>query len=259
MPEIPDEFLKSVVFLLNPGNRPIGTAFVAQRTEGKFHSSFYLVTCEHCVESPVIARFANGTTLNVAPEDWAKSESRDDVVALDVTTLVNACHEIGHIETGLIVERPDQYFRIGTDIYMLGLYPGERDYGVNLPRARFGNLSAFADDEVLFKQGKGVERPCHLGDMRSRKGFSGSPVIGYLEIATGMSGHVNYKNRLFGLQSAQETERCQLVSEQEERWIDIPSSMTRIVPGVRIKELLEGDPKLSALRKARIDAANKNL
>jgi hypothetical protein len=123
---------------------------------------------------------------------------------------------------------------------MLGRLVDEQDIGQNLPRARFGNLSAFADDRVPMEQGNGVKRPCHLGDMHSRTGFSGSPVIGYLEIP-GLDGHIGYKNRLFGVHSGQHSERIRVVSEGGNKALDIPSSMTRIVPAWEILNLIETD------------------
>ncbi|MEA2829636.1 MAG: hypothetical protein QOF22_384 [Bradyrhizobium sp.] len=84
---------------------------------------------------------------------------------------------------------------MGTDLYMPGLLANEDEIGTNVPQARFGNLSAFAKDGILSKQGNGVRRPCHLGDMRSRTDFSGLPVIVYIE-TTALDGKVDVKNRL---------------------------------------------------------------
>lgn len=227
MPQIPDDLVKSVAILLSNYGRPIGTAFVGEHRiiDGDFFHSFYLVTCEHCVGNPVTARFSDGSSTMISPSDWRRPNTGDDVVAFEVTDLVApAKGAIGSINTGLIVKPGEPHFGIGTDLYMLGLLVDEQDIGQNIPRARFGNLSAFADDRVPMEQGNRAKRPCHLGDMRSRTGFSGSPVIGYLEIP-GLDGHINYNNRLFGVHSGQHDERIRVVSEGGHTAVDIPSSM----------------------------------
>jgi len=206
-----------------------------------FFDAFYLITCEHCVGNPVRARFSNGLSTEISPNDWRKPTTRDDVVAFEVTDLVAPARSaIGSINTGSVVKPGEPTFGIGTDLYMLGLLIDVQDIGQNLPIARFGNLSAFADDRVLMEQGNGVKRPCHLGDMRSRTGFSGSPVIGYVEF-TGLDGHSNFQNRLFGVHSAQHSERIRVASENGYKALDIPSSMTRIVPAWEVLGLIETD------------------
>ena len=62
---------------------------------------------------------------------------------------------------------------------MLGLFaeqPGEKR---NLIAARFGNVSLLAHDDLPLEQPNGFRRPSHIFDMRSRPGFSGSPVFVY--------------------------------------------------------------------------------
>jgi hypothetical protein len=137
MPEIPDEFINSIVTLLGSEGRPIGTAFVMRFGEVYvgFFESFYLITCEHCIEKKVKARFSTGKILEIEPPWWRKSPTGDDVVALDVTDIViEAGNGIGSIDIGDTVQRkvPHEkaFFDIGTDLYMLGLLVDEKDIGV---------------------------------------------------------------------------------------------------------------------------------
>ena len=236
--------------LLNDG-WPIGTAFVVRlgEIEEIFHESYYLISCEHCIKKNVQARFSNGISVEIDSSRWCRSRTGDDVVGLDITDIVLADRNIGYIDIGDAVQRAEPHFGIGSDLYMLGLPVDEKDTGVNVPRARFGNLSGFADDNYLMKQGNDAERPCHLGDMRSRTGFSGSPVIGYLELSA-LDSHVNYRNRLFGIHSAQHRERIELFGVDNYKNAEIPSSMTRIVPAWIILELLD-HASLIAERKER--------
>jgi hypothetical protein len=238
MPEIPDRFIKSIVTLLGDG-QPKGTAFVMRFGQMVGCESYYLITCEHCTNRNVQARFSNGTSIQIEPDRWCKSPTGDDVVALDITEIVlDARGDIGNIDIGDAVRRREPYFGIGSDLYMLGVSVDEKDIGVNNPRARFGNLSGFAEDDVSMTQGNNAERPCHLGDMRSRTGFSGSPVIGYLELPA-LDSHVNYRHRLFGIHSAQHRERIEIFSAGNFIAAEIPSSMTRIVPAWILEELLQ--------------------
>ena len=189
--------------------------------------------------------------------------SGDDVVALDVTKHLQGASGIGSIDFGSVVgsrecysgffgadhlERHERPFGIGTDLYMLGMLADEEDIGVNLPRARFGNLSVFANDKVHSEQGNGARRPCHLCDMRSRTGFSGSPVIGYVE-TTGLDGHVNVRNRLFGIHSAQHRERIDILGSSVVQKAVIASSMTRVVPAWIILDLIENNEGFRASRR----------
>src|ERR1700730_10815269 len=45
--------------------------------------------------------------------------------------------------------------------------------------ARFGNISLLASDDAPIEQPNQQRRPSHIFDMRSRPGFSGSPVFVY--------------------------------------------------------------------------------
>jgi hypothetical protein len=61
----------------------------------------------------------------------------------------------------------------------VGLYADHHGGQRNTPAVRFGNLALLADEKAPIKQPNGVMRPSHLVDMRSRTGFSGSPVSIY--------------------------------------------------------------------------------
>jgi hypothetical protein len=67
----------------------------------------------------------------------------------------------------------------GEDGFMLGLFKDHPGKDRNIVAARFGNLSMVASEEAPIKQPNGSVRPSHIFDMRSRGGFSGSPVFVY--------------------------------------------------------------------------------
>lgn len=249
MPEIALELTNSVVILLSATNRPVGTGFVVEHVDvdHDFFRSFYLVTCEHCVQGKLRARFSTGAVIDVEMDAWTRSPDGDDVVALDITGFVTG---VGSINIGSIVGRDQAFFGVGCDLYMLGLLVDDDDVGANLPIARFGNLSAVATALLPRVMGNGKKRPCHLADMRSRSGFSGSPVIAYNESAA-LGGGFVYHTRLLGIHSAQHQEDVKVVSHSEEKRLRIPSSMTRIVPAWTLASLIENAPVFIAQRDER--------
>jgi hypothetical protein len=64
---------------------------------------------------------------------------------------------------------------VGEDGFMLGLFAGAPGKKRNQVAARFGNVTLLAHRDEPIDEG----RPAHLFDMRSRSGFSGSPVFVY--------------------------------------------------------------------------------
>lgn len=255
MPEIPDVYLNSIVTLLVPPF-PVGTGFLVRMLDAETGiDNRYLVTCQHCIEKDITARFCTGLTSNFAPHEWTYSPTGDDVVAIDLTDRLLPADAFGYIDSELLSQNNKQFYGLGCDLYMLGTFVSERDVGKNVPRARFGNLSALADEYVLVKQGNGSSKPMHLADMRSRTGFSGSPVLGYIYIP-GLSGSAIYREKLLGVHSAQYDERIKIVGQSREFDLDIPSSMTKVVPAERVLDLLNTADFMNARNKRAENAAN---
>lgn len=235
MPSIPESYIRSIAILLrnHPETgavEPVGTAFLVQTREFVLPPvHVYLVTCHHCIAAATMVRFHDDTVLEVKRADWVLAPSGDDVAVIDITDrlpaaiVADAC-----IPLGLLAQDHGEY-HLGDEIYMLGLHVNERDTGTNHPRARFGNVSARASDKAPIMQGNGSVGPTHIGDMRSRTGFSGSPVFVYFEIP-GLSGDVQTKHALFGIHSDQFREPIHIVVGGTERRAEIGSSMTKIVP-----------------------------
>ncbi|WP_029586393.1 trypsin-like peptidase domain-containing protein [Bradyrhizobium sp. URHD0069] len=237
MPDIPKTFIDSTVTLL--ASSPVGTGFVMRIFDpGTRVDNRYLITCEHCVRPAVKARFCTGLTVDLANSDWTRSHTQDDVVAVDLTDRLLPAADFGYIDADLVLQRNAPHYGMGSDVYMLGTFVSEKDIGRNVPRARFGNVSALAEDDVPILQGNGILRPAHLADMRSRTGFSGSPVLCYLYMS-GLSGSAIYREKLLGVHSAQYPERIKIAEPSSESVVEIPSSMTKIVPAWTIIELLD--------------------
>lgn len=256
MPKISRDLIQSIAILLRPQPLsevpdPVGTAFLVQVRDSILHPvSVYLVTCEHCVQAAKSVRFYDRTVIPLEPSLWKKPPSDDDVVAMDITdSLPGSFPSDELIPLGEMVRNQESGFAIGSEIFMLGLHVNERDTGANTPRARFGNISAWASDEALITQGNGALRPTHLGDMRSRTGFSGSPVFAYFEIP-GLSGSVVPRRSLFGVHSDQFPDRVEIISGGKAYPADIPSSITKIVPAW-VLQFIEDDQDFRMVRRQR--------
>jgi len=131
----------------------------------------------------------NGTRLiKFEPSDWEYSKDEDLCVIdvtdhllkengeyVDVFTTVDERHFVTHD----FVKRRD--VGIGDSTIMIGLFANHDGGKSNAPVGRFGNIAAMPDPEnpVRFHSEDKYLRPAYLNDMRSRTGFSGSPVWVY--------------------------------------------------------------------------------
>lgn len=262
MPRIPQDHLDSIAILLRPQSRsgvpePVGTAFLLQvRDDILIPPSIYLVTCEHCVGDAKSVRFHDKNQFDIDASMWTAAPDGDDVVAMDVTERLPPSFSTDRvINIGSTIPQHHLSYRdydVGDEIYMLGLHVNERDTGTNLPRARFGNISAWANDDGAIAQGNGNIRPTHLGDMRSRTGFSGSPVFAYREVPV-LDGKTQLKSGLLGVHCAQFPDRVEIISGGNAYPADIPSSITKIVPAWVLR-FIQDAPLFKETRRQRSEA-----
>jgi Trypsin-like peptidase domain len=267
VPQVPEELKRSVVFLYPDdqaayeNERTGGTGFVVGvagtelRPADTAHKpiSLYVVTAAHVkngkddIPPARVIRFADGEVLATPPGVW-KTDLAHDLAVCPVETLGE------HPGTGYL---PSDRFaqgvgaRQGDDIFMLGRfgeYAGARD---NRPMARFGNVALEPGDEPL-----NTDPPMStfLVEMRSRGGFSGSPVFlfwpSYGAILAGSSGMDHAK--LLGVDHGHfptpleiENADGNVISGCKLRE---NSAVSVVVPVWHLKELLE-DKDLDEMRK----------
>lgn len=121
--------------------------------------------------------------IDLEPDEWQFIPGGADVSAVDITDRIDAKHDdIGVIPANWAGGK--DFLKTvslgpGEDAFMLGLLANHAGQHRNMIAARFGNLSMLASEEAPIKQPNGAIRPSHLFDMRSRGGFSGSPVFVY--------------------------------------------------------------------------------
>jgi hypothetical protein len=149
---------------------------------------FYAVTCQHVAprgHSIIRLNTKDGKSrmIEADADDWQWISGHDDLAALDVTERLDTSRdEYSVIPSNLLVTKEfvaREGLEIGEDGFMLGLFADLAGEARNLVAARFGNVSLLADDKTPVVQPNKSKRPSHIFDMRSRPGFSGSPVFIY--------------------------------------------------------------------------------
>lgn len=122
-------------------------------------------------------------TIDIEPDEWQFIPGGADISAIDITDRIDPKQdEISCIPSGWWGGKQfldTVSLGLGEDGFMLGLLANHAGQHKNMIAARFGNVSMLASDEAPIKQPNGAVRPSHLFDMRSRGGFSGSPVFVY--------------------------------------------------------------------------------
>jgi hypothetical protein len=251
VPKILQRNFDSIAILLDAYNVPVGTAFLVEFRETVFEKFVYLVTCAHCVPKQVSVRLNDESEFKVSPEEWVHAPGNVDLVAVDVTgQLSKEFFDQEFIPEGAIPHYdPDksgvlrQYW-VGDEIYILGLHVNEQNTGNNDPRARFGYLSGW---NVRAQQGNGHEGNVLIGDVRSRSGFSGSPVFAFRPHESDPTAS---KQHLIGIHSDQFPERIQVTGTADTFMANISSGMTIMVPSWKLRSFLQG-PTFVAQREAR--------
>jgi hypothetical protein len=213
MPRLGSSFERSVFFLYatdgNSGKQtgPNGTGVLVSLPASGGASRYedthlYAVTCQHLAprgSSILRINTAEGEsrTIKTHPDDWQWIPGGDDIAAIDLTERLNQPGDtISFIPKSLFATKTfiaEVELGIAEDGFMLGLFadlPGEKR---NLVAARSGNLSLLADDDTPVMQGHKAKHPSHIFDMRSRPGFSGSPVFVYRTQSGDLRKSVDYE------------------------------------------------------------------
>lgn len=294
MPRIDQDFFKHVFYLfrLHPKTGevegPCGTGcIIVLDSQVRGHDHYYAVSNWHVVArkgaSIIRLNTKEGKThpIEFDPSEWVTSQD-DDLAIIDITDKISQkrddarCFGLEMFATKDVIS--DKEIGPGDDVFMIGLFANYDGGERNKPCARFGNISMLAQDDALVPQENGPAQPRHLVDMRSRTGFSGSPVYVYRtpssDIRAANSGkwNLNVKDNLFlhflGVHSGQFREPINArkgskaneiigdpIKEGDE--LLIPSSMTMVVPAWRVRALMDDD-KLAEQREKR-DARNRQF
>jgi len=196
MPRLNQRFKNNVFFHYgkNPAGEvvgPLGTGSLIGVYGERAHShsiSYYAVTCWHVAVQNgasilrINTKDGRSRPIELEPHEWQFIPSGDDLCAADITERLAATDEISFLPPSLVVTKEfiqQEQVEIGEDGFMLGLFAEQPGIDHNIVASRFGNLSLLAQNDAPIEQPNGQKRPSHIFDMRSRPGFSGSPVFIY--------------------------------------------------------------------------------
>ncbi len=210
MPKLHRGAEQTVFFLFGHNPRtgkiagPQGTGFFVGRESTRVPNYFHLyavtnwhVACRGASIISINTLDAHRRFIELGPEDWLFTKKGDDLAAVDVTDHYGLNDNVIPLnEKDMVTPEVIERFDIGPgeDVYMCGLFVGHHtgsiwnddDFVINVPAFRFGNISMLADDAAPVEVETGAKRPCFLVDMRSRTGFSGSPVLVYRSIGSNL-------------------------------------------------------------------------
>lgn len=152
----------------------------------------YAVTAAHVVQggaSVISINTEDGKTRTIELDccEWTFKPDWEDIAIVDITERIDQRKDkINYIPYSMFATQGFISYvelGIGEDGFMLGLFSAHSGTKQNMIAARFGNISLLANEEApitrAHKRGPTVTSPCHVFDMRSRPGFSGSPVFVY--------------------------------------------------------------------------------
>lgn len=198
MPRIRDRALQASVFLFpTVEDSKKGTAvggcgfllgFPAEGIEGASH--IYAVTNRHVVgdtegsnKNSLVIRLnmEDGSTLPIETklDEWRSPPTGEDIAVRHVQ-LPYGSLAIREPFAMLLDEETIAKYDLGNgdEVFSIGRLLGAEASDINRPVVRFGNVARMPAVSIVGYRGS--QQPSYLCDMRSRTGFSGSPVYIYL-------------------------------------------------------------------------------
>lgn len=272
---VANEMLESIVFFYanaadaNAGEMPVGTGFCLWiADEDKAMTHVYLVTNDHVYRASAPLHYVRGMNSEsgkslicpTSERDWYTHPNGDDIavcyLGCDQPMQIANWLAAEHLLTRAQLEA--QYVGLGDDCLMIGCFaplPGKR---VNRPALRFGNVSVMSIEPVWVADRK-FDQDCFLVEMRSRGGFSGSPVYLLPHANGGAEANSNLKRaETLGICCGhlQEMRTLKLPDPRNEKGPWIPSEveensgMAMVIPAWKIHELLNTADLVAERREA---------
>jgi hypothetical protein len=209
LPRIPDHLMDGAAFLFRTRQeaekraRIGGTAFLVTKEIAGSKEAFgqrlyipYFVSCRHVVfsggASVISINRRDGGPPDIfecEPTDWTEHPRRDDVVAICAQPYMRPnVHRYASIENTWLIT--PEYMKavelgVGDEVFMIGRFINHQGQKENRSAVRFGSISMMLENiwvkaDHRYQEGFSVE-------MRSRTGFSGSPVAVYRTLATSLA------------------------------------------------------------------------
>ena len=217
------------------GENPLGTGFLVWTNDGdSTRTHVYLVTCDHIVRASApfhIVRWnqgASGTFTAATSElDWLPHPKNDDLSACYLGLDPMLGGRYAATSAFITEDQLETDVDLGEECVMVGCFAPHPGKARNVPVVRFGNVSMMPAEPVYMKE-RNFNQECFLVEMRSRGGYSGSPV--YLLPSTNLeSPHVR---ETLGICCGHFIETNVLTGQSEN------SGMAVVIPAWKIAELI---------------------
>jgi hypothetical protein len=253
MPRIADLFLDSSIFLFRTKAEAEkrakfgGSGFlVGKEIEGSAERSghsvyaIYLVSNRHVVFDGAasvasVNRLDGGPPdpIETEPTDWVAHPGGDDLAAICMMGLIKKnIHKVRLVQQHLFVTKQlisDFDIGIGDDVFMVGRFVNHQGGSTNRASARFGSISMMQENIWVKEHHRHQES--FAVEMRSRTGFSGSPVAIYRTPSTVLT---QVPAESFGMLRLLGVNWGYIIDEDgENTWLN------GVVPAWKITELLE--------------------
>lgn len=269
MPRIPDEMLHGIAFLYptteqaKRHERVGGTGFLVSRVAPRTSEALgyrasipFLISNRHVVYDSgcSVPRFnrrdGGGKILDFGPEDWFVHPDGDDVAAVCVFPMLDRTQDeistasFENLITEETAERSD--LGVGDDVYMMGRFINHQGREAIRPAVRFGNISM--TPELIWDHTHKRNQLSYAVEMRSRSGFSGSPVIVYRQEGRSLKELPEEHETGWGILGIN---WGHIIDEnQENTWLN------GVVPAWKIVEVLE-TPELESIFNAADEMASE--
>lgn len=273
MPKIPEHILYTTFYLYpsaedaKSGKKFGGTGFfigVPSKANPNVHISFavtnwHVAVRDGCSVMRLNRNSGGSDVFEFGPEEWVFEPNGHDVAVLPFTKVSSRTHKMFPIEVRLLATRAilaDLGIGPGDDVFMVGRFIDHDGEETNTPAVRFGNISMMADGKI--RQPNNADKETYCVDVRSRSGFSGSPVFAYRTATSNLEaihaialGGKNQFVVLLGVHWGQFPERWEVSTvndgpEAQNRWqkgdrayVKGLSGMTCVAPAWAILALLE--------------------
>jgi hypothetical protein len=203
--------------------------------------------------------------IEASVDDWEFDPCYD--IAVLPININEKVHKVAIIAKNMMLTKDDatsSEVGPGDDVFMVGRFIDHDGGHLNVPAVRFGNISI---NPTPIKQSNGHTADSYCIDLRSRSGYSGSPVFVYRTIGSDLTipNALAIETRLFallGIHFAQFPEMWEVTSQgklrhqsaeplltdgQYIRGMSGMSGMTLVLPAWTIQEVLDM-PKLKRKR-----------
>lgn len=269
LPRIPDHVLKSCIFLY----RSVEDAKAGANTGGSGMLVgvrvdpdqpkpcwAYAVTNKHVAKNASVVRVntLNGgiDTIDLDPTEWFYPEDgAGDFAVAPISIDKSYDYSMEPIERllddAIIAEHA---LGVGDEVLSMGRFVDLAAGRQNLPLVRFGHVSSMEEIRIKDDSKPPIAQPSYIVEMRSRTGYSGSPVYIYIESRTMewierppvADLRERWKPWVLGVQWGQFPIKDEGGEELSEL---IGTGMSTVCPAYRIKEFLLKNPKLVAQRR----------